>query len=128
MTTSTVKPRAFSPVPPSAATAALATADTCAAIGAVSVSYWHEAVRTGLAPRPVIQQTRFTRWRLVDAVQFWQDRATQGQADTASAQALTARATKASNKAREAAAITKAKVHGASAPPLPAQQAARGGA
>jgi hypothetical protein len=108
VTTRPLQSRASSPVPPSAATAALATANTCAAIGEVSTSWWHEAVRSGLAPRPVIQQTRFTRWRLADAIKFWHDRAAQGQADTQAAQRMSAQAKHASAKAREPAAVAKA--------------------
>ncbi|MFL6626339.1 MAG: helix-turn-helix transcriptional regulator [Vitreoscilla sp.] len=46
-------------------------AKTCAAVGSMSVSWWHEEVRAGRAPQPVIRQPRFTRWRVVDVRAFW---------------------------------------------------------
>ena len=49
------------PLPADVADVALIAADICAAIGDVSVSWWHEEVRTGPAPQPAIQQPRFTR-------------------------------------------------------------------
>ena len=50
---------------------ALTDAATCAAAGSVSVSWWHEAVRTGLAPQPVFRRVRCTRWRVKDVAEFW---------------------------------------------------------
>lgn len=104
---SDLKPAAR-PLPTDVAEVALCTADTCAAIGEVSVSWWHEEVRTGRAPKPVIQQPRFTRWRRADAIRFWADRAAQASADTEAGARMAERAKKASIKAREPAAVTKA--------------------
>lgn len=87
---------------------ALAAADTCAAIGEMSVSWWHEEVRTGRAPKPVIQQPRCTRWRLADVRRFWADRAAQAADDTEAGDRMAANAKKASVKAREPAAVAKA--------------------
>ena len=87
---------------------ALITADTCAATGAVSMSYWYEEVRAGRAPKPVIQQPRFTRWSLVAVRRFWQERADQSAGDTEAGERMSAKAKKASIKAREPAAVAKA--------------------
>lgn len=95
------------PLPADVADVALIAADTCAAIGEVSVSWWHEEVRTGRAPKPVIQQPRFTRWRLADARRFWAERA--AQADAEAGERMAAKAKKASIKAREPAAVAKAR-------------------
>ena len=96
------------PIPDALADVALIAADTCAAIGAVSVSWWHEEVRTGRAPRPVIQQPRFTRWRRADAIRFWAERVALASADTKAGERMRAKAKKASIKAREPAAVAKA--------------------
>lgn len=96
------------PLPADVADVALVAADICAAIGDVSVSWWHEEVRTGRAPKPVIQQPRFTRWRLLDVRRFWAERAMQAAADTTTGELMTARAKQASVKAREPAAVAKA--------------------
>jgi predicted DNA-binding transcriptional regulator AlpA len=96
------------PLPTILADVALIAADTCAAIGDVSVSWWHQEVRTDRAPKPVIQQPRFTRWRLADVRRFWAERAAQAEADTAAGERMAARAKKASVKAREPAAVAKA--------------------
>jgi predicted DNA-binding transcriptional regulator AlpA len=108
VTTKTYPKPAARTLPASVADVALIAADTCAAIGEMSVSWWHDEVRTGEAPKPVIQQPRFTRWRLTDVRLFWQERADRGAADTEAAERMTARATKASIKAREPAAVAKA--------------------
>ena len=50
---------------------ALIDAKTAAAVGCMSLSWWHAEVAAGRAPRPVIQQTRCTRWRLIDVRTFW---------------------------------------------------------
>ena len=96
------------PLPADVADVALAAADTCAAIGEMSVSWWHEEVRTGRAPKPVIQQPRCTRWRLADVRRFWADRAAQAADDTEAGDRMAANAKKASVKAREPAAVAKA--------------------
>lgn len=96
------------PLPADLADVALIAADTCAAIGDVSVSWWHEEVRSNRAPKPVIQQPRFTRWRLTDVRRFWAERAAHASADTAAGERMAERAKKASIKAREPAALAKA--------------------
>ena len=90
------------------AAVALIAADKCAGIGDVSLSWWFEAVRTGVAPKPVIQQPRLTRWRCADVCRFWALRAADASADTAAGERMAARAKKASIKAREPAAVAKA--------------------
>jgi predicted DNA-binding transcriptional regulator AlpA len=39
----------------------------------ISRSHWHQLVAEGQAPRPAIQQPRFTRWRAADVL-AWVDR------------------------------------------------------
>lgn len=87
-------------VPLSAELAAVALIDapTCAAVGAMSVSWWHDRVAAGIAPQPVIRSTRCTRWRSSDVAHFWRDFS--AQADTSAADTVKARATKASAAAR----------------------------
>lgn len=91
---------AFPAVPANLADVALIEATTCAAAGAMSVSWWHEAVRMGRAPAPVIRQPRCTRWRLSDVRAFWEAFAQQGNADPRPGAAVTAQATKASRAAQ----------------------------
>ncbi|MEN9627817.1 MAG: hypothetical protein RJA10_1044 [Pseudomonadota bacterium] len=87
---------------------ALIGAGTCAAIGEVSISWWHDEVRAGRAPKPVIQQPRFTRWRQADVRRFWADRAAQCAADHATAgDRMSARAKRASQAARAKAQATR---------------------
>ena len=95
-------------LPADVADVALIAADTCAAIGDVSVSWWHEEVRASRAPKPVIQQPRFTRWRLADVRRFWAERAARAAADTTPGERMAVRAKLASTKAREPAAVAKA--------------------
>ena len=85
---------------PALAGVALIDAPTCAAAGGMSVSWWHEEVRTGRAPAPAVRQPRCTRWRLADVLAFWQSFATKGEADTQAGAQVTAKAKKASAAAR----------------------------
>lgn len=85
------------PLPEALAGVALIDGPTSARGGQMSVSAWHDLVRSGVAPKPVIRRPRYTRWRLVDVVDFWQRFAAEGTVD---ARVVTA-ATKASAKARE---------------------------
>lgn len=78
---------------------ALIDALTCAAVGGMSVSWWHEEVRTGRAPQPVIRQPRCTRWRVGEVRAFWETRA---QVDPAAASRLMTTASKASRAAQRA--------------------------
>ena len=96
------------PILPALAGVALIDAPTCAATGGMSVSWWHDEVRTGRAPKPVIQQPRCTRWRLADVRCFWAERAAQAAGDTEARERMAAKAKKASVKAREPAAVAKA--------------------
>ncbi|MBP6900882.1 MAG: hypothetical protein KBC73_12375 [Burkholderiaceae bacterium] len=92
-------------LPADLAAVALIDAKTCAAIGAMSVSWWHERVAAGDAPQPVIRRPRCTRWRSTDAAEFWRTFAQQrdshasarvkAQARKASAAAQTKRAAQA---------------------------------
>lgn len=108
MTATTFPKPAARPLPADVADVALIAADTCAAIGEVSVSWWHQEVRTDRAPKPAIQQPRFTRWRLADVRRFWAERAAQAAGDTEARERMAANAKKASIKAREPAAMAKA--------------------
>lgn len=94
------------PVPPALADVALIDGPTCAAAGGISLSTWHDLVRLRAAPQPVIRRTRCTRWRLADVRNWLIERAAQ-QAGGA-AEEVTARATKASARAREPQAVAKA--------------------
>lgn len=108
MTTKSETKPAARPLPADLADVALISAATCAGLGEASISWWHSQVRAGRAPKPVIQQTRFTRWLLADAIRFWAERAKQAQADSEAGERLVVRAKKASMKAREPVAVAKA--------------------
>ena len=58
-------------LPAALAEVALVDAKTCAATGGMSVSQWHNLVREGAAPKPLIRTPRFTRWGLADVRQFF---------------------------------------------------------
>ena len=88
------------PIPPALSSVALIDAPTCAAAGGMSVSWWHDEVRTGRAPAPAVRQPRCTRWHLSEVVAFWQAFAAKGEADTQGAERVTAKAKKASAAAR----------------------------
>lgn len=88
---------------------ALISADTCAAIGEASVSWWHEEVRAGRAPRPAIQQPRFTRWRRCQVIEFWANRVARAADGESAAERMATQAKKASIKACEPAAVAKAR-------------------
>jgi hypothetical protein len=76
---------------------ALIDARTAAAVGGLTISWWHAKVAAGIAPRPAIQQPRFTRWRLADVRLFWQNIAEQANPEA------TARLKAQANKAQAAA-------------------------
>lgn len=88
------------PLPADLSAVALIDAPTCAAAGAMSVSWWHEEVRTGRAPAPVIRKPRCTRWLLADVRTFWARSAEQAATGAEVAAGVKARATKASAAAR----------------------------
>lgn len=50
---------------------ALVDGPQAAAVGGMSLSWWHEKVRKGEAPQPVVRAPRCTRWRLADVRSFW---------------------------------------------------------
>ena len=79
---------------------ALIDAEACAAAGSMSVSWWLDAVREGRAPKPVVQRPRCTRWRLIDVRAFWSQFAEAGLDDTEAADAMKAKLTRASAKAK----------------------------
>lgn len=98
--TSAALAASFPSIPAALADVALIDAPACAAVGAMSVSWWHDEVRAGRAPKPVIQQPRCTRWRVADVRTYWAKRAEQAAADVQAAAGVKARATKASAAAR----------------------------
>lgn len=83
-------------LPANLADVALIDATTCAAAGAMSLSWWHEAVRLGQAPAPAIRKPRCTRWRLSDVRAFWEAFAQQATDDPQAGAAVTAQAKRAS--------------------------------
>lgn len=86
-------------VPQVLADVSLIDAKACAAVGAMSLSWWHDEVRAGRAPQPVIREPRCTRWRLVDVRRYWEARAANG-LDTSAAREVITRAKRASEAAR----------------------------
>jgi hypothetical protein len=65
-------------LPESLVAVALVDGKTAAATGAQSISQWLQDVAAGIAPPPVIRQSRYTRWRLVDVAAYWERRAAEG--------------------------------------------------
>ena len=98
------------PTPEALADVALIDVTTAAAGGGMGRSWWHAEVAAQRAPQPVIREPRCTRWRLVDVIRFWRERAEQGPANASTAEALKARATKASRAAQvKRTAVAKAR-------------------
>lgn len=93
---------------------ALIDADACAAVGSVSLSWWHAEVAAGRAPKPVVQRPRHTRWRVAAVAEFWRQFAETGLTDTEASQAVRTKAENASLKARAPAAVAKARATRAS--------------
>ncbi len=87
-------------LPADSADVALIDAPTCAAAGDMSVSWWHEEVRTGRAPAPAIRKPRCTRWRLADVRAYWIECAQKTAATTHTAALVKAHAAKASAAAK----------------------------
>ena len=110
MTSKTDRKPSARGLPAELADVALIDAPTCAAAGDMSVSWWHEEVRTGRAPAPVIRKPRCTRWHMVSVAAFWNDFAAKAAADTAGADRVKAHAHKASAaaQAKRATATTAA--------------------
>jgi hypothetical protein len=80
---------------------ALIDADTSAAGGHMSRSWWEEEVREQRAPQPVVRRPRCTRWRYGDVREFWRKFAQGSSTDAAAHAKAIAKATKASAVARE---------------------------
>lgn len=86
---------------------ALIDAKTASAAGAMSVSWWHEKVATGVAPQPAFRGPRCTRWRLSDVTKFWReyaDRTASPGADRVMAQAKRASAAATAQRAAQVGA------------------------
>ncbi|MGQ3002501.1 MAG: hypothetical protein ACT6UH_22350 [Hydrogenophaga sp.] len=64
-------------MPAELAEVALIDAKICASTGGMSVSRWHNLVREGFAPKPVVRLVRYTRWRASYVRQFFIDLASQ---------------------------------------------------
>lgn len=93
-------PVANTPLPAALDDVALIDGYTCAAVGAMSISQWHDLVRQKLAPQPAIREPRFTRWRVVDVRIYLEERIRAAQAGSVAADAVIAKAKKASSRAR----------------------------
>ena len=104
----TVPKKTSRTLPADLAGVALIDAATCAAVGAMSLSWWHEEVRAGRAPFPVIRKPRCTRWRMTDVSAYWRQVSSGADANVSARAIMIDRATKASAQAREPAAVAKA--------------------
>lgn len=93
------EPKPAAALPTGLADVALVDAETSAATGGMSVSWWLEEVRQGRAPAPAVRQSRCTRWRMAEVRKFWIEFARAG-SDAYKSQALIETATKASASAR----------------------------
>ena len=92
------------PKPPSAlAEVSLIDAAACAGVGSMSISWWHEEVRAGRAPQPVIRKPRCTRWRVPDVRDFWAEFARGGLDGTDRLMDVTKKASAAASLKRAAA-------------------------
>lgn len=98
--------KAFPALPAALADVALIDGPTCAIARGVSISQWHELVRTKMAPQPVVRQPRYTRWRVCDIREHLISLAAQG--SCAASGKVIESAKRASLKAREPAAVAKA--------------------
>lgn len=83
---------------PALADVAFIDAPRIAAAACLSLSTWHELVRTGQAPQPAFRAPRCTRWRLTDVREWLRQRA--GQANEQGAEAVMRAARKGSEAAR----------------------------
>lgn len=110
MNAKTEKKAAARALPAELADVALIDASACAAVGGMSVSWWHAEVAAGRAPQPVIREPRCTRWRSSDVRAYWAKRAEEGTANVQAAAAVVAKAKKASvaAQAKRAAAAAAA--------------------
>lgn len=99
--TAGTKPTVRHPAPPELADVAMIDAPRIAAAGCMSLSTWHDLVRRGEAPQPVIRAPRCTRWKLSDIRKWLTERAERG-SDPHQAHAVV-------NKARRASKASAAK-------------------
>ena len=106
MTKKNFSETAITALPADLADVALIDAASCAAAGAMSVSWWHEEVRTGRTPSPVIRKPRCTRWRMSQVRSFWL--AQGADLDPSVAAQVVAHAKRASLKAQEPEALARA--------------------
>lgn len=93
------KPTVRNPAPPELADVALIDAPRIAAAACMSLSSWHELMRTGQAPQPVMRAPRCTRWRLTDVRAWLAARAERG-SDPRAARLLVTNARRASKAAQ----------------------------
>ena len=93
------RPTVRPPLPEAHSDVALLDINDVCALVRMSASWWHDAVREGLAPAPLRFGPRCTRWKLADVRAWLIERAAQPQAEAAAL--AKARATKASAKAAE---------------------------
>lgn len=87
-------------LPADASEVALIDAAKCAAIGDMSVSWWHAEVAAGRAPPPVIRRPRCSRWRARDVATFWRSLVERYAAEPDTAEAVKKQAKKASDAAK----------------------------
>jgi len=93
-------------LPAELADVALVDAKIAAAVGGMSVSWWHEKVASGEAPQPAIRAPRCTRWRAADVRRFWVKFAAHvDQRAAEQVTALAAKATRAAHAQRQAARV-----------------------
>lgn len=99
-----IKSASHAGIPPALMDVAYVGGATCAAAGAMSLSQWHELVKAGIAPEPVIRKPRFTRWLLADLRRWLIEFRTQSDFEADSATALE-KATRASHAAKAKASL-----------------------
>ncbi len=93
-------------------------ATACAAVGSMSISWWHEEVRAGRAPQPAIRKTRCTRWRVSEVRDFWASFA-EGSADGADKVMEVAKKASTAAKSKRVAALPTTATDGAVCPDRP---------
>lgn len=102
-------------LPAALADVALVDAETAAAVGDMSVSWWLSEVTAKRAPAPAIREIRCTRWKLVAVREFWIKRIELAALDTDSGAVLTARAKKAAAASNVKRQAMKAQAQGVAA-------------
>lgn len=91
-------------IPDEAYSVALVSKRVACVMGDVRESWWDERVARGEAPAPVIRAPRFSRWRLVDVIEFWRRVAEQGDPQGAAKMAAIAKRASAARSAQRIAA------------------------